>query len=208
VTAGPRGVLFLDRDGVLNAKAPEGAYITSADALVVLPGVPEALGALRAVVPGLRIAIVTNQRGIARGRMTTDDLDAIHAALRARLTEEGGDVDRIEVCPHPGDACDCRKPGTGLLQRVADAWPDLEPAASALVGDRASDIVAGHRFGARTYLVGSRGHRLAEGIVARAQGAAPDEQADSLPALVADGRLAAGLRDGAVVAPHTTGVTA
>jgi D-glycero-D-manno-heptose 1,7-bisphosphate phosphatase len=204
VTPGPRGALFLDRDGVLNAKAPEGAYVTSVDDLAVLPGVPEALGALRAAVPGLRIAVVTNQRGVARGRMTEADLARIHAALRARLAAAGGDVDRIEVCPHEGDACDCRKPGVGLFQRVASAWPDLDPAACALVGDSVSDLVAGRRFGARTYLVGERGRRLAEGGLARAQGAAPDEEADSLPALVADGRLVAWLRDGAIVAPRTT----
>lgn len=203
MTGTPRGVLFLDRDGVLNAKAPEGAYVTSVDALTVLPGVPEALGALRTAVPGLRVAVVTNQRGVARGRMSAADLDAIHAALRARLAAAGGDVDRIEVCPHEGDACDCRKPGTGLLRRAAAAWPDLDPAACALVGDSASDLVAGRRFGARTYLVGDRGRRLAEGGLARAQGAAPDEEADSLPALVADGRLAAWLRDGAIGAPRT-----
>lgn len=209
MTAGRRGVLFLDRDGVLNAKAPESAYITSTDALEVLPGVPEALAALRAAVPGLRIAVVTNQRGLARGRMTADDLEAIHDALRARLAAAGGGVDRIEVCPHEGDACACRKPGTGLFEQVRAAWPDLVPEACALVGDSVSDLVAGRRYGARTFLVGDPGRRLAEGGLARAQGAAPDEEADSLPALVADGRLAAWLRDGAVVAPHTaTGVTA
>lgn len=203
MSAVPRGALFLDRDGVLNAKAPEGAYVTSVDDLELLPGVPEALGALRAAVPGLRIAVVTNQRGLARGSMTQADLDAIHDGLRARLSAAGGDVDRIEVCPHEGDACDCRKPGTGLFQRALAAWPELAPEACALVGDSASDLVAGRRIGARTYLVGQPGRRLAEGGLARAQGAAPDEEADSLPALVADGRLVAWLRDGAT-APSLT----
>lgn len=192
--------LFLDRDGVLNAKAPEGAYVTGVDALVVLPGVPAALSALRRAVPGLRIAVVTNQRGVARGRMTHDDLDAIHARLRATLAAAGGDVDRIEACAHEG-GCVCRKPGVGLFQRVLDAWPDVDPAASALVGDSASDLVAGRRVGVRTYLVGEPGRRLAEGGVARAQGAPADEEAGSLPELVADGRLVAWLRDGTIAAP-------
>lgn len=196
--------LFLDRDGVLNAKAPEGAYVTNADALVVLPGVPEALGALRLAVPDLRIAVVTNQRGVARGRMTGDDLDVIHARLRATLATAGGDLDRIEVCVHEG-GCACRKPGVGLFERVLDAWPDVAPAASALVGDSASDLVAGRRVGMRTYLVGDAGRRLAEGAVARAQGAPADEEAGSLPELVADGRLVAWLRDGAIVAAGATG---
>jgi D-glycero-D-manno-heptose 1,7-bisphosphate phosphatase len=195
------GVLFLDRDGVLNAKAPEGAYVTDVAALRVLPGVPEALGALRRAVPGLRIAVVTNQRGVARGRMTAADVDVIHARLREDLAAAGGDVDRIEVCPHEEDACDCRKPASGLLRRALAAWPDADAAASALVGDSASDLVAGRRIGARTFLVGDPARRLAEGGVARAQGAAPDEEADSLPDLVQDGRLVAWLRDGVVATP-------
>ena len=200
------GALFLDRDGVLNAKAPEGSYVTSPDALEVLPGVPEALGALRAAVPGLRIAVVTNQRAVARGRMSAADLDAIHARLRATLAAAGGDVDRIEVCLHEGDACECRKPGIGLFRRTFDAWPDLDPAACALVGDSATDLVAGRRAGVRTYLVGDRERRLAEAAVARARGAAPDAEAASLPELVADGRLVAWLRDGVVVeVAHASG---
>ena len=196
------GALFLDRDGVLNVKPPEGGYVTALQELVVLPGVPAALGALRAAVPGLRIAVVTNQRGVARGRMTADDLDAIHAHLRGELAAAGGDVDRIEVCTHEG-GCDCRKPGVGLFRRALDAWPDVDPAACALVGDSASDLVAGRRMGVRTYLVGERTRRLAEAAVARSQGAAPDDEAETLTDLVADGRLIAWLRDGVVGAPRS-----
>lgn len=145
--------------------------------------------------------MVTNQRGVARGRMTAADVDAIHARLRDELAAAGGYVDRIEVCPHEREACDCRKPGVGMLRRALAAWPDVDPAACALVGDSASDLVAGRRIGARTYLVGDARRRLAEGGVARAQGVAPDEEAGSLPELVADGRLVAWLRDGVVAAP-------
>jgi D-glycero-D-manno-heptose 1,7-bisphosphate phosphatase len=200
--------LFLDRDGVLNAKPPEGGYVTSAAELVVLPGVPQALAALRGAVPGLRIAIVTNQRGVALGRMTAQAVAATHERLLAELAAAGGSVDRIEVCPHERDTCDCRKPGTGLLRRALETWPGIDPAACALVGDSASDLVAGRRFGVRTYLVGEDAHRRAEGGLARAQGAPPDEEAASLPALVQDGRLTAWLRDGRIVMPVETPMSA
>lgn len=192
-------VLFLDRDGVLNEMAPADGYITRPDDLVVLPGVPSALAILRRAVPDLCIAIATNQRCVALGLMTDADVDAVNARLRATLAAEGGDVDRVEVCPHDGVACDCRKPAPGMLLRALAAWPGATATASAFVGDSARDVLAGSRIGARTFLVGELTRRAGEAAAAAAEGAPPDEQADSLPALVADGRLIAWLRDGRIV---------
>jgi D-glycero-D-manno-heptose 1,7-bisphosphate phosphatase len=139
--AGDLVAVFLDRDGVLNRKAPEGEYVTSVDELDVLPGAPEAVRKLKQA--GLHVVVVTNQRGIARGRMTEDDLAEIHAALQQQL---GGLVDAIEHCPHEG-GCDCRKPGTAMFERAA-ARLGFDPAASAVIGDRADDMVAAGRIGA------------------------------------------------------------
>lgn len=189
------GALFLDRDGVLNAMAPADGYITHPDDLEVLPGVPEAMAALRRALPHLRIAIATNQRGVALGLMTEADLDAVNARLRAALVAAGGDVDRVEVCPHDGESCDCRKPAPGMLLRALAAWPGTTAAASAFVGDSTRDVLAGARIGVRTFLVGEPERRRGEAAAAAAEGAPPDEEADSLAALVADGRLIAWLRD-------------
>lgn len=191
--------LFLDRDGVLNQMAPDDDYIRHPDDLVVLPGVGAALAALRRAVPDLRIAIATNQRGVALGLMTEADVDAVNARLRAALAAEGGDVDRVEVCPHDGHGCDCRKPAPGMLVRALAAWPGTTAITSAFVGDSTRDVVAGAAIGARTFLVGEPQRRRGEAAAAVAAGAPPDEEADSLPALVADGRLIAWLRDGRIV---------
>jgi D-glycero-D-manno-heptose 1,7-bisphosphate phosphatase len=134
--------VFLDRDGVLNRKAPEGEYVTSADELEVLPGAAEAVRRLSDA--GLRLFVVTNQRGIARGRMTFDDLHAIHAKLRAAL---GDRLDGIYVCPHAGGDCDCRKPGTALFERAATEH-GLDLRMTAVIGDRASDMVPAGKIGA------------------------------------------------------------
>jgi D-glycero-D-manno-heptose 1,7-bisphosphate phosphatase len=199
------GALFLDRDGVLNAKPPEGDYVKGPDELVVLPGVPEALGALRRDLPGLRIAVVTNQRGIALGRMGAADVDAIHDRLREALAAAGGAVDAVLVCPHDRESCACRKPGIGLFLQALEGWPDLRAEDSALVGDSAFDIIAGHRLGARTWLVGEASRRRGEAAVARAAGGPPDGEADSLPVLVATGALTAWLRSrGAGTVPPPT----
>lgn len=110
--------LFLDRDGVLNRKIENG-YVSSPAMLDILPGVP---GALR-LLSMLMGRIVTNQRGIARGLMTTSDLDAIHARLRNVIVGAGGRIDGIllrshERLPHYG----CSKPHTGPLPQAMESF--------------------------------------------------------------------------------------
>jgi D-glycero-D-manno-heptose 1,7-bisphosphate phosphatase len=196
-------ILFLDRDGVLNERPLEGRYIEDAESLEVLPGVGAALAAVRAAVPAVRIVVVTNQRGIALGLMRERDLGAIHARLRSDLEQAGASLDRIEFCPHDRQSCGCRKPATGMFERVLHDWPDIAHGPRAMVGDSAIDIVAGHRVGARTFLVGDPARREREAASAAASGATVDEQADSLAALVMDGGLVAWLR-GEGLTPRST----
>ena len=140
--------VFLDRDGVINVKAPEGEYIKSWDEFTFLPGAVEAVAALRRA--RRRIVIVTNQRGIALGEMTEADLAAIHV----RMLEEIGPVDAIYHCPHDDGECDCRKPLPGMLLRAAAEVPGVELRRSVMIGDSETDIEAGRAVGARTIKVG------------------------------------------------------
>jgi D-glycero-D-manno-heptose 1,7-bisphosphate phosphatase len=141
--------VFLDRDGVINRKAPEGDYVTSWAEFEFLPGALEGLRLLAEAGPPLVVA--TNQRGLARGRMTEADLAGIHERMRAAVTEAGGRIDAVYHCPHEG-GCDCRKPGTGLFERAArDLGLDLGSAA--VIGDRASDMEAAAAIGALRVLV-------------------------------------------------------
>ena len=157
------GVAFLDRDGTLNAKADEGEYVTSPDEVVLLPGAAEAVRMLNDA--GVRVAVVTNQRGIARGRMTQEDLAAVHARLSSLLeAAAGARIDRYEHCPHERDVCDCRKPGTGMMERVKGAWPWVDLARSAIVGDAPSDVEAGRRLGMTTVLLDARTPTLHDAV--------------------------------------------
>jgi D-glycero-D-manno-heptose 1,7-bisphosphate phosphatase len=79
--------VFLDRDGILNEKMPEGQYVTRWEEFRVLPGVPEALRRLNEA--GLRVVVVSNQRGIAKGLYTAADLEAIHAKFQQLLERDG-----------------------------------------------------------------------------------------------------------------------
>jgi len=95
--------------------------------------------------------VVTNQRGIARGRMTERDLGDIHDRMLAEVAAAGGRIDAIHHCPHEG-GCECRKPGTALFRAAADEL-GIELTRSAVVGDRASDMEAAAAIGALRVLV-------------------------------------------------------
>jgi D-glycero-D-manno-heptose 1,7-bisphosphate phosphatase len=181
--------LFLDRDGVINAKAPEGRYVTDWADFHFLPGVPEALARIRALAPNAVVIIVTNQRGIARGMVASETVDDIHARMRDQLRAIGADVDAVEVCPHEAGTCECRKPGLGLFRRAMADFPSIAASASVVVGDSISDVMAGYRLGARTCLVGTQSRRHDVRREAHERGARIDLEADSLADLVADGRF-------------------
>lgn len=114
----------------------------------LVPDAADALG--RARRQGLRLGLVTNQSGVAKGLITAADLAAVHG----RLEELVGPFDVIVVCPHDADdGCGCRKPRPGLVLAAAEAL-GVEPAACVVVGDAPSDVEAARRAGAHGILVG------------------------------------------------------
>jgi len=147
--------VFLDRDGVIVAQQD---YLNRPEDLELLPGAAQAIGRLnRAGIPAI---VVTNQAGVAKGHLTLETLQAIHARLVAELADRGAHLDEIYFCPHHPEAtvveflrdCPCRKPGTGMLERARDEH-GIDLSASYLVGDATGDILAGQRAGCRTILV-------------------------------------------------------
>jgi histidinol-phosphate phosphatase family protein len=142
--------IFLDRDGVINKKPKEHDYVKAWDEFHFLPGVPEALKLFNHA--DYRVEIVSNQRGVARGIVTSEQIGIIHEEMQKALTRQGATVDRIYVCPHEVGTCTCRKPEIGLfLQAETDAPVDKER--SYMVGDSQSDITAGKRYGIKTVLI-------------------------------------------------------
>jgi len=142
-----RKTVFLDRDGLINVKAPEHDYIKSPSDFKLLKKVPEAVKLLND--NGYLVLVVTNQRGIARGLMTVRDLERIHSYMSEELSKCGAHVDGIYVCPHNNGECTCRKPDIGLLLKAAADHP-IDKASSWMIGDSDSDVLAGERFGVRT----------------------------------------------------------
>jgi len=127
--------VFLDRDGTINE---EMGYINHITRFVLLPGAMAGIRRLNEA--GVKVVVVTNQSGAARGYFPESLIDEINAQMTRLLAAGGAHLDGIYTCRHGPDAgCPCSKPGTALLeQAVRDLHLDLTR--SYLVGDRFKDV--------------------------------------------------------------------
>lgn len=142
-------LIILDRDGVINYDSDD--YIKSVDEFIPLPGSLKAISQLNKA--GYKVAVATNQSGIARGFYTLDTLQQMHDKLNSLLSEIGGHVDYIAFCPHgPEDQCDCRKPKPGMYHEIAKHF-NISLADIPVVGDSLRDLQAAQSVGAVPYLV-------------------------------------------------------
>ena len=154
-----RGIqyVFLDRDGVINRKAPESQYIWQWDDFHLLENADRAIALLNRA--GMSVLVVTNQRGIHKGLYALDQVDALHQRLQEKLAGIGAHIDRFYVCPHDEGQCDCRKPKTGLLDQAFEDFPAAEKSNSLLIGDSLSDIELARRFGIASILIDNHGEQ-------------------------------------------------
>jgi histidinol-phosphate phosphatase family protein len=154
-----RSAVFLDRDGTLIEQIN---HLKSPDHLALLPGVGAAIRRLNH--SGVLAVVVTNQPVVARGELTFDGLDKVHARLDWEIGKNGGFVDRLYYCPHHPDkgfagevdelkvVCCCRKPSTGLIDQACREL-EVNRRDSWMIGDATSDVEAGRRAGLRTVLL-------------------------------------------------------
>jgi len=141
--------IFLDRDGVICENRSD--HVKSWDEFQFLPGAKDSLAALSRL--GLPIIVVTNQAIVGRGMVPASMVDDIHRRMVAEVEAYGGRIDRVVYCPHrPEDRCGCRKPEPGMLWQTADEM-GIDLTQSYLVGDAATDLMAGQRVGCRLIMV-------------------------------------------------------
>lgn len=178
-------LVILDRDGVINEERDD--YVKSPEEWVPLPGSLEAIARLNHA--NVRVAVATNQSGVARGLLSLLDLNRIHAKLRDTLARVGGHVDGIFFCPHgPGDGCDCRKPATGLLRAISHRFA-IPLAQVPVIGDSERDVAAATAVRASPMLVRTgNGRRTLETHPELAELPCFDDLAEAVDALM-HGRL-------------------
>lgn len=158
--------VFLDRDGVINQNPPEGEYVTRWEDFHVLPGVAQGIGWLNRA--GFSVIVVTNQRCIAKGLMSSVELETMHERMTDFFARAGATIDATYYCPHEREAsCECRKPAPGMLLNAARSR-GIELSTSWMIGDSDTDVEAGRNAGCKTAqlsaiheTVAERGHRSA-----------------------------------------------
>lgn len=144
--------VFLDRDGVLTE---EKGYVTSIENLKIFPYTAECIQQIHK--KGYYAIVITNQSGIARGLFTENKLQEMNDYLMRQIG-----VDAIYYCPHHPEGeiekykkkCNCRKPETGMIEIACQEFK-IDMQKSYMIGDRADDIIVGHRVGIKTILLES-----------------------------------------------------
>jgi D-glycero-D-manno-heptose 1,7-bisphosphate phosphatase len=153
--------VFFDRDGTINKEA---GYINSLQDLHIYPNAVEAVRLVNDA--GMKVLVITNQSGVARGLIDENFLSEIHGKIRDHLARHGAVIDGFYYCPHHPtigsepyrQQCGCRKPEPGMLIRAAEDH-GIDLGSSYVIGDHASDIQVAKRVSAKGILV-KTGHGL------------------------------------------------
>ena len=155
----PRPCVFLDRDGVINRKI-EGGYVRTWSEFQFLPNIVDWIRLFNAL--DHLVIVITNQRGVALGQMTLQDVETIHEKMLQELKSHGAQIDDIFICPHAKDACDCRKPLPGLVLQAQQEY-DIDLSKSLLIGDSDSDQQLARTCGIR-FLRAENGRLTADSL--------------------------------------------
>jgi D-glycero-D-manno-heptose 1,7-bisphosphate phosphatase len=147
--------VFLDRDGTINE---EMGYMNHLERFVLLPHVGQAIRLLNQ--NGLKVVVITNQSGVARGYFPESLVHRIHHKMQDLLKMESAHIDGVYYCPHHPEVgsspyrqrCRCRKPNTGLVEKAVKDL-DIDCLQSYAIGDRGLDIEFAHQIGAKGILV-------------------------------------------------------
>ena len=144
-------LVILDRDGVVNQDSVN--FIKNPNEWIAIPNSLEAIALLNQ--SGFRVAIATNQSGIARGLFDMATLNAINDKMHRALAQLGGRIDAMFYCPHAADDnCTCRKPKIGMIVDISRRFSvDLSEVYA--VGDSLRDLQAFHDAGCKPILVRS-----------------------------------------------------
>lgn len=153
--------LFLDRDGVINKKR-DNDYVKNWEEFEFIAGSIEAIAKFSKIFG--KIFIVTNQRGVGRGKMNKSELDVIHSLMLIELSKNLAFVDKIYSCTCVSDDSNCRKPNVGMALMAKTDYPLIDFNKSLIVGDSMSDMLFGEKLGMKRVLIKEKSNLNAESL--------------------------------------------
>jgi histidinol-phosphate phosphatase family protein len=139
--------LFIDRDGVINYEKKE-SYILNWNEFQFYGNVPSAMKIINEIFG--TIVMVTNQKGIGKKLMTTDDLNYIHQNMQLHIESAGGRIDKIYYCSDLDDTSINRKPNPGMAFQAKADYPLIDFSKSFMIGNKLSDMQFGRNAGMNT----------------------------------------------------------
>lgn len=143
--------VFLDRDGTINV---DYGYVSQVEKFEILPGAVEGLKKMLSM--HYLLIIISNQSGIGRGYYSIPDYEKVMETMHHQLGLNGIRIDDCFYCPHsPESNCSCRKPGTKMIEEAVQKWK-VNVKESFFIGDKESDIKAGHKSGLKTILISDK----------------------------------------------------
>lgn len=155
-----KGIVFLDRDGVLNEMVvdPEHGTIDSPLVVAQVKIREEAPDALKRLYDaGYELRIATNQPAAAKGKTTKRNLEAVHELVLAYSQSKGAKISGSHICFHRNeDKCECRKPKPGMLLEGIKANKDVKPSDCWFIGDGITDVKAGKAAGVKTAFLAAK----------------------------------------------------
>lgn len=144
-------VVFLDRDGTINKRPKRASYVEKPEDFVWMPGAIEAIKLLKK--NGFIIFVITNQAGIARGKLTNEMLSKIHKKMQMDLLKYELYIDDVFYCPHSwNEGCFCRKPNPGMIFDAQKKY-SLNLSKCYFIGDDERDMEAGMRAGCKCRMI-------------------------------------------------------
>lgn len=150
--------VFIDRDGVIN-KRIIGNYVKKIEDFKFLHGSIDTIVRFSKIFK--HIFIVTNQQGVGKGLMTTEDLELIHNYMISKIEEAGGRIDAVYFCPALKNSGDiCRKPDIGMALKAKKEFPAVDFNKSIMIGDSKSDMAFGKNVGMHTIFIDAQDRGL------------------------------------------------
>ena len=143
-------LIILDRDGTIIENVP---YLKDKSKIKIKEGVVEGLSL--AISNGFELVVASNQSGVGRKLLTSQDVNEINLEISRILLVSGIKLNQFIFCPHlPKTRCKCRKPENGMIEEILRV-KQIERNNSFLIGDMITDAEAAHKSGIRSYIIGN-----------------------------------------------------